>query len=132
MKRLVLIAVLPILASTGAFAAPLAVSANATGPEFVSITAKARLTKLLDPVNYSFAAKSFQTVATIQNDKNVAAFSGCQSGDCGTNDALVIYDKNHDALKVILHVKGKKMIFNEKKSFNDAKFDTDLKTALSQ
>lgn len=132
MKRLVLLAALPILAAAPAFAAPLAVSANATGPEFVGTTAKARLTKLLGPVNYSFASKSFQTVATIQNDKNIAAFSGCQKGDCGSNDALVIYDKSHDALRVVLHVGGKVHTFNEKKSFSEAKFNTDLKTMLSQ
>lgn len=34
-------------------------NANVTGPEFVSTTAKARLSKLLGPVNYSFASKSF-------------------------------------------------------------------------
>lgn len=68
---------------------------------------KSRLSTLLGPVQMRFLQKNFGTVSTLQADRNVAAVTGCLPHACGSDSAIVVYNRATDKFAVWLKVGGK-------------------------
>lgn len=96
-------------------------------PQQFVIQAKKRLKALLGPQNYRALGRSLQVVSTLQNDRNIAAYSGCQKSSCGINDSLTIYDRKNNTVRVLLRQQGKVRVFTEKGKFSQAHYNKDLR-----
>ena len=101
-----------------------------SGTAFIA-DSKARLLLLVGAEKYDFLRRELGHIDTLQNDRHLAAFSACKPHNCFVNDAIIIYDKVNDTLRVILHMSGKMTAYQEKGRLNTAYFSEDLRTVLS-
>lgn len=92
---------------------------------------KVRLARLLGQGNFNIVKQNFGTTSTLQQGRQVVAFTGCRPHDCGNNGSLVMYDKFNDAFKVAFTINGRTRIYKERAWHADRALNNDVRTYLN-
>lgn len=92
----------------------------------------ARFQRLMGTPAFSLLKNNWQVVSVLQNDANMFAFSGCQKGNCGETQSLVLFDRKNNTLSVRHFSNGKFVSLVEpRKVFNEALLNIDVKAAIA-
>ncbi len=136
MRQVLIAGLLLSLLTPGSLAArtvtpPASVPATKNGKAFLaSATVQRRLTQLIGRGNFELLSSDFKQVGNLQNDARITAFIGCEEGGCGINDALVIYARDTDTFRVLLHRDERPTQFQERGKISGSQYNMALKSAI--